>query len=57
MHIAYDGEDHPVIKVSEFLGEPADLLHDQVNGFGAAVADAVARHPNRITPQTADLGV
>ena len=31
-----------VIKVFESVGEPADLFDDQVDGFGAAVADAVS---------------
>src|SRR5215213_9411888 len=29
-----------MIKVSEAVGEPADLFDDQVDGFGAAVGDA-----------------
>ena len=29
-----------MVKVSEAVGEPADLLDDQVDGFGAAVGDA-----------------
>ena len=28
-----------MIKVSKSVGEPADLLDDQVDGFGAAVGD------------------
>ena len=29
-----------VIKISEAVGQSADLLDDQVDGFGAAVGDA-----------------
>jgi hypothetical protein len=28
-----------MIKVSESVSEPADLLDDQIDGFGAAVGD------------------
>ena len=30
-----------MIKVFESVGEPANLLNDEVDGLGAAVADAV----------------
>jgi hypothetical protein len=30
-----------VVEISESMGEPADLFDDQVDGFGAAVGDAV----------------
>jgi hypothetical protein len=30
-----------VIKVFESVGEPSDLLDDQIDRFGAAVADAM----------------
>ena len=41
---AVGGEHDPqsiMIKISEAVGESTDLLDDQVDGFGAAVGDAV----------------
>jgi len=52
-------------EISEAMGESADLLDDQVDGLGAAVADTVGvevgehwvRHARRVRPSRATSGI
>jgi hypothetical protein len=41
IHLRQAGSKPVMIKVFESVGEPANLLDDEIDGFGVAVADAV----------------